>query len=132
MLERKLMLSGVHMDRSLAIDYHLSLNKFGARFLYGYPSVIFLFTSFLADEGLILLHLKGVITTGEMLKSQYRKKIENTFGCPVLDNYRSNDGGLMSYECLLQQALHYNDLQSIIEVYQKNNEGLGRLIITNL
>ena len=132
MLERKLTLSGVHMDKSLAIDYHRKLNKFGARLIYGYPSAISLFASFLVDERLALPKLIGVITTAEMLKPQYRKNIGKVFGCPVLDHYGSNDGGLMSYECPLQQGLHYNDLQSIIEVYKKNNEGLGRLLITNL
>jgi len=131
LLERKLALSGVHLDKSLAIDYHRKLNKFGVRLLYGYPSVISLFASFLADEGLTLPRLKGVITTAEMLKPQYRQNIEKVFGCPVLDNFGCNDGGLTSYECLLQKGLHYNDLQSIIEVYKKNNEGLGCLIITN-
>ncbi|MHA1381683.1 MAG: phenylacetate--CoA ligase family protein [Candidatus Helarchaeota archaeon] len=132
LLERKLTLSGVYMDKSLALDYHRKLNIFGAHFLYGYPSVISLFASFLADKGLTLPQLKGIITTGEILTPQYRKNIENVFGCPVLDHYGSNDGGVMSYECHLHKGLHYNDLQSIIEVYKKNNKGFGRLLITNL
>jgi len=131
-LERKLTLSGVHMNKSLAIEYHRNLNKFGAHFLYGYPSVISLFASFLADERLALPQLKGVITTAEVLKPQYRKNIEKVFCCPVFNHYGSNDGGVMSYECHLHKGLHYNDLQSIIEVYKKNNEGFGRLLITNL
>lgn len=132
LLERKLTLSGVHMDKTLAIEYHRKLNKFDVRFLYGYPSVIFLFASFLYNEELTLPKLKGVITTAEMLQPHYRKTIEDVFSCPVWDNYGCNDGGIMSHECRLHKGYHYNDLQVIAEVYKNNADGSGRLLITNL
>jgi phenylacetate-CoA ligase len=132
LLERKLTLSGVHMDKALAMEYHRKLNIFEARYLYGYPSAISLFASYLKQEGLRLPHVRAIITTAEMLQPHYKKNIEETLGCPVWDHYGCNDGGIMSYECSLHKGYHYNDLLVIVEIHQKNPNGSGRLLITNL
>ncbi|MDH5811889.1 MAG: hypothetical protein QE160_06460 [Candidatus Verstraetearchaeota archaeon] len=120
------------MDRVLAKKYHRMLLKYGAKFLYGYPSVLFLLGKFLAEEGLTLPTLKAVVTTGEMLLPHYRRSIEKTLGCPVFDNLGCNDGGFESYECKEHKGFHYNDLQAILEVEDCLSVGESRLLITNL
>jgi phenylacetate-CoA ligase len=79
-----------------------------------------------------LPELKAVITTAEMLLPHYRQGIEKNLNCEVYDNLGSNDGGYEAYECKFHQGLHYNDLQSILEVDVQENNGNGRLLITNL
>jgi phenylacetate-CoA ligase len=131
-VERKMFLFGVHMDSALARDYHQRLTKFGAEYLYGYPSVIYVFSKHLADEGLKLPKLRGVITTSEMLQPQYRTGIEKSLNCPVFDDVGCNDGGYQAYECSVHRGFHYNDLQAVLEVARQGEGPLGRLLITNL
>lgn len=130
--QRRMFLYGVAMDSDLARDYHRRLRKFGARFLYGYPSILYLFSKHLHELGLHLPDLKAVVTTAEMLLPHYREGIEKFLGCPVFDNYGSNDGGVEAYECSLHAGYHYNDMQSIVEVVPDAAAGAGRIVITNL
>lgn len=131
-MHRRLFLYGVAMDQAIARDYHGKLIKHGAKFLYGYPSVLYLFGKHLVEQGLSLPGLKAVVTTAEMLQPQYRKGIESTLGCRVFNNLGGNDGGYESYECQLHKGLHYNDLQSVLEMDSQVTRGEGRLLITNL
>lgn len=129
--QRRLFLYGVAMDHAMARDYRNRLIRYGARFLYGYPSVLYLFARCLHEQGLVLPGLQAVVTTAEMLLPQYRKGIEDWLHCPVFNNFGSNDGGIESYECHLHQGFHYNDLQSVLEV--EGSPGTeGALLITNL
>jgi phenylacetate-CoA ligase len=131
--QRRLFLFGVAMDQAMAREYHARLVRYRAEFLYGYPSVIYLFAKHLNDQGLSLPRLKAVVTTAEMLQQQYRQRIQEWLRIPVFDNFGSNDGGIESYECRLHQGLHYNDLQSVLEVEpDATHPSLGRLLITNL
>lgn len=131
--QRRLFLYGVAMDRAMARVYHERLLRYEAEFLYGYPSVLYLFAKHLRDQGLRLPQLRAVVTTAEMLLPQYREGIEEWLGCPVFNDYGSNDGGTESYECRLHQGLHYNDLQSILETDDGGTSGTqGALLITNL
>ncbi len=129
---RRLFLFGVYMDKPLALEYHRRLERFKIEFLYGYPSALFLFSRFLAEEGLTLSRLRAVITTAELLQPRYRQGIESALGCPVFNDLGCNDGGYESYECHLHQGLHYNDLQSVLEVRNAHPGLPGELLITNL
>jgi phenylacetate-CoA ligase len=120
------------MDQSIAREHYERLRKHRVKFLYGYPSVLYLFGKHLAELGLSLSELKAVVTTAEMLQPRYREGIESTLGCPVFDNLGCNDGGVESYECLQHNGFHYNDLQSILEADSPNTGDDGRLVITNL
>lgn len=131
-MHRRLFLYGVAMDQSIAKEYHGKLSRHGVKYLYGYPSVLYLFSKHLAELGLSLPSLKAVITTAEMLQPMYRKEIERIMECPVYNNLGCNDGGFESYECLQHKGFHYNDLQSILEVDSPNSRGNGRLLVTNL
>lgn len=131
-MQRRLFLYGVAMDRKIAVEYQKRLVKYGVKFLYGYPSVLYLFGKYLKEEGLSIPGLKAIVTTGEMLIPMYREGIERNFGCEVFNNLGGNDGGYESYECHFHDGFHYNDLQSVLEVDSSDNYGEGRLIITNL
>jgi len=130
--ERRLFLFGVQMDRKLAHAYHARLEQYGARFLYGYPSILYLFCRFLAEDHLRLPQVRAVITTAEMLLPHYREGIEAALDCRVFDDYGCNDGGFESFECSRHRGWHYNDLQSILELGDPDQHGFGTLVVTNL
>ncbi len=130
---RRIFLFGVAMDREMARRYHAALSRHGAKFLYGYPSILYLFAKHVSDLGLPSLDLRAAVTTAEMLLPQYRQGIEKWLGCPVFNNLGSNDGGFESYECRLHRGFHYNDLQAVLEVEAPASTGQeSRLLITNL
>jgi phenylacetate-CoA ligase len=132
LLQRRMFLYGVAMDKTIARGYWEKLSAYKVKFLYGYPSILYLFGKHLQEQGLALPKLKAVVTTAEMLQPQYRKGIENTLKCPVYNNLGCNDGGFESYECSRHNGLHYNDLQAILETDTVSRKEEGRLIITNL
>lgn len=131
-LHRRLFLYGLAMDEAIAHQFYHRLKKHRVKFLYGYPSVIYLFARHLNKIALTLPDLKAVVTTAEMLLPQYRHGIEECFGVPVYDNLGGNDGGYESYECAQHKGLHYNDLQSILQVTSTGEDNKGNLLITNL
>ena len=132
-VERRLFLFGVNMDRKLAREYHHRLEEFGAEFLYGYPSIIYVFSKFLKEEGLTLPRIRAVITTAEMLQPYYRTGIESALPCRVFDDYGCNDGGFESFECSRHCGMHYNEFQSILSVEREGNtRSQGPLLVTNL
>lgn len=131
-VQRRLFLYGVAMDRDLARNYHAQLVRYGAEFLYGYPSILYLFAKHLAEQSLRLPKLKAVVTTAEMLLPTYRQGIEKWLGCRVFNDLGSNDGGFEAYECRYHNGLHYNDLQTILEVKAGPRDSLSQLLITNL
>ena len=131
-IERRLFLFGVQMDRNLAVECHNKLKDYGARFLYGYPSILHLFCRYLKEEGLQLPDVRAVVTTAEMLQPHYRQGIESTLGCKVFDDYGCNDGGFESFECRFHCGFHYNDYQSILEVEENDGKRGGTLLVTNL
>ena len=90
------------------------------------------FCDYVKEKDRAFACIKAVVPTAEMLLPHYRQKIERTLGAPVFDNYGCNDGGLLSLECQRHQGLHYNDLESVIEVEAPNDSGIGRCAITNL
>ncbi|MFH2044625.1 MAG: hypothetical protein ABIK92_05725 [Pseudomonadota bacterium] len=132
LMHRKLFLYGVAMDQSIASNYCNQLRKHGSKYLYGYPSILYLFVKHLSDLGMSLPGIKAVVTTAEMLQPQYRDKIESVLGCRVFNNLGCNDGGFESYECSRHDGFHYNDLQSVLEVDSEERSGKGKLLITNL
>ena len=129
-IERRLFLLGVHMDRKLAIEYHRRLTDYGAEFLYGYPSILFMFCRHLAEEGLQLPKIRAVVTTAEMMLPHYRLGIESALKCKVFDDYGCNDGGFESFECREHRGMHYNEFQSLLET-ETGKANAGTLLITN-
>lgn len=108
------------------------IRRYQPSVIYGYPSMIAEFCEHVNEKDGAFSSLKAVVTTAEMLLPHYRHKIERTLGVPVFNNYGCNDGGVLSLECELHQGLHYNDLESVIEVESADDSGVGRCVITNL
>lgn len=131
-LHNRVFLFGVSMDDATAESYCRILERERVQYVYGYPSILYLFARSVRGLGLTPPNLRGIVTTGEMLLPQYRSGIEETFGCHVTNNLGCNDGGYQAYECPTSGLLHYNDLQSVLETDRSLGETEGSLLITNL
>lgn len=103
-----------------------------AKFIYGYSSTLFQVARFLKNQPNDFTKLEGIFTTADMLYSKQRKLIETQFGVPVFDNYGCPEAGVMTWECNQHDGYHYNMESAFIEIINKNEEGAGNILSTNL
>lgn len=109
------------------------LNEFSPAMLSGYPSNLALLANF--EE----LNIKPnvVITGGELLTDEIRKKLTDKFNCYVQTHYSCTEGGEIACECS-EKHLHINEDWVIVEPVDKNNNSVGygvlsdKVLITNL
>lgn len=124
--------SCLSMNQHVAEATYELIRRYRPSVIYGYPSMIAEFCEHVKERDSVFKCLKAIVPTAEMLLPQYRQKIQRTLGAPVFNNYGCNDGGIISLECELHQGLHYNDLESIIEVPSPDHSGVDLCAITNL
>ncbi|HEV2150647.1 MAG TPA: AMP-binding protein [Longimicrobiaceae bacterium] len=76
-----------------------------------------------------------LITAGENLFPDDRRRLEEWFGCAVLDSYASTEGGLVASECPHRCGLHLRGDRVELEVLGDDGrlarEGTGELVLTN-
>ena len=109
------------------------LNDFQPAMLSGYPSNLAL----LADFEELNIHPDVVITGGELLTDDIRKKLEHKFGCYVQTHYSCTEGGEIACECE-EKHLHINEDWVIVEPVDSDNKPVpygemsDKVLITNL
>ena len=114
-------------------DIIKQLNDFQPAMLSGYPSNLAL----LADFDELNIHTDVVITGGELLTDDIRKKLERKFDCYVQTHYSCTEGGEIACECE-EKHLHINEDWIILEPVDSNNQPVpygkmsDKVLITNL
>ncbi len=109
------------------------LNAFKPAMLSGYPSNLALLAGF--DE--LTIKPNVVITGGELLTDEIRKKLTDKFECYVQTHYSCTEAGEIACECS-EKHLHINEDWVIVEPVDKNNNPVGygvrsdKVLITNL
>ena len=109
------------------------LNEFNPAMLSGYPSNLALLSNF--EE--LTIKPDVVITGGELLTDEIRKKLENKFNCYVQTHYSCTEAGEIACECS-EGHLHINEDWVIVEPVDKYNNPVGygvqsdKVLITNL
>ena len=109
------------------------LNDFKPSMLSGYPSNLAL----LADYKELSISPDVVITGGELLTDEIRKKLSARFSCYVQTHYSCTEAGEIACECS-EGHLHINEDWVIVEPVDKDNNPVGfgarsdKVLITNL
>ena len=109
------------------------LNEFKPSMLSGYPSNLALLANFKE----LKIKPNVVITGGELLTNEIRKKLTDKFGCYVQTHYSCTEAGEIACECS-EKHLHINEDWVIVEPVDKNNNPVGygvlsdKVLITNL
>ncbi|MBI2521009.1 MAG: phenylacetate--CoA ligase family protein [Bdellovibrio sp.] len=100
------------------------------------PAIISSLTSYLpklAETGIDLkqIGVKVVSSNSETSSLQERQRLENVFKVPVLDEYSSEELGLLAMEC---KHHHYHAIEddSHIEIINPDSTGLGDVVGTDL
>lgn len=114
-----------------------TINEFKPAVIVGYPSSLEAFSNFIIANGITIHAPSGIITSGETLFKTQRKRIEQAFGCKVMNRYGSREMGNIASECPHQNGLHVHEDHVIVEVLDENHQPckpgqLGELVITDL
>lgn len=110
------------------------IKKKRIKILWGYASIIYMLAKELENEKNI--GIESIVTSSETLLPSQRKKIEETFGCKVFDDYGSREF-MVAAECEAHDGLHINEEIILLEILndkriQCEPGESGDLIITDL
>ncbi|MBQ7210885.1 MAG: phenylacetate--CoA ligase family protein [Paludibacteraceae bacterium] len=129
-IRNEVALNSMNMDEQLCLSYIQKIKDENIRFVYGYASSVYLLAATARRHNIDMTHIEGAYTTSENLTDTYRKVIEETFGCRVMDCYGARDAGVTAYE------IHrgYFDLgyMAIAEVVDEFEPNKGIFLSTNL
>jgi len=139
-MSRYLQLQMPRKKNKITVDVNASeeqiikeLNEFNPSMLSGYPSNLALLSNF--EE--LTIKPDVVITGGELLTDEIRKKLTDKFNCYVQTHYSCTEAGEIACECS-EKHLHINEDWVIVEPVDKNNKPIGygkrsdKVLITNL
>ena len=111
------------------------LEKYKPNIIRSYPSYL----TVLLNEKNRLKNVKprSVFTTAELLDSESRKLITNSFDTELFDYYASEEFNLIAWECSEHSGYHVNIDNLLVEIVSKHGESLppgeqGEIVITSL
>lgn len=99
--------------------HYESLMTLKPKAIRGYGSSLYIFARYIEKMQLPVCPITVVLTTGEVLVPEYRRKLEKVFNAPVYDEYGAGDGGILSHECPKRDGLHIEESLCIIEITDK-------------
>ena len=93
MASRQVMFSAYHLTDQNLSSYIEGINRYGAKWLHGYPSIISDFARLLEKKGLESSVKINIVSTGaESLLDYQRNIIERVFKCKVIEHYGMAEG----------------------------------------
>jgi len=136
-LSGALHLPSYHLTEAIMTRYLHTLQRHRVPFLYGYPSSIELFATFVLSQDRHSLPLQAVFTTSETLAPKARDTIAAAFTCRIIDTYGCNDGGVYGFECERQEGFHLGMESVYVEIVDDEGHPLptgqiGHIVTTNL
>lgn len=115
------------LNNQVLDDYTFKLNRSKATVMYGYANAIAALAEYLNQRpALKFPHLRGIVTTAEVLTPVVRASIEKAFGVRVYDQYGCNEAGISAFECEFGK-MHLINTRAAYEVMAN-----GALISTDL
>ncbi len=108
--------SSANVTDECMMEHYSNLMKIRPAAIRGYGSSLYILARFIERKQLPVCPVKAVLTTGEVLVEEYRRKLEQVFHAPVYDAYGAGDGGILSHECPSHKGLHISEEECIIEI----------------
>lgn len=104
--------------------------------LKGNASYLRLVAETMVDKGIEDVHLKALVSWGEVLDEPARRLLESSFGCEVFNSYGANEVGSLAWECKRKEGLHIGSDFVILEVMRDgepvNPHEPGEIVVTGL
>ncbi len=130
-------LNSFRMSPEIMAGYVHRWNRFRPRMVWAYTSSIHAFARHLAETGSTVRPPQAIVVTAETLTEQVRRLVEETIGCPVLNQYGSREVGVVACECPHQTGLHMFSLNNHVEILDDTLRPcrpgqMGTVYVTNL
>lgn len=134
----RIRLSAFGIDDDKLDSYWLQCLKFQPKYFYGYVSMLETFARHLMarDHDGTSLNLKCIITTSEVLGASQRRLLEETFNCPVQNEYGCGEVGPIAYECEAG-SMHEMAESVFVEIIRSDGTEasageIGEVVVTDL
>ena len=129
----QIMFSAYHLTEDNLGSYIEGINRYGAKWLHGYPSVISDFARLLEKKGLESSIEINIVSTGaESLLSYQREIIKRVLGCKVIEHYGMAEGTANISE-QLDGSMNIDEDYSIVDlVKDERSHNSYRIIGTSL
>lgn len=122
--ENRIMYSLQHLSRANMPHYAESLVRSAPRFVYGYPTAIYLVAQHLNETGIRDVRPRGIFTASETLLPHQRSEMETAFGCPVLDWYGASEMIANVVQCE-QGSYHIKQEYGVVEALRSDGSCAG-------
>lgn len=115
-----------------------ALRRIRPAYLYGFAGAIRQLAEFARDENIDILGAvrRAIFTTAEVLRPEWRARIEETLGCVVADEYGCREVDMLAHQCPAG-AYHLNAENVIVEIVDADGRPAapgetGDVVVTNL
>lgn len=136
-------IAGFGSSSSASIDIQEQIDvirESGSNYIIGLPSFIYRVTVLAGKEfDLKTLGIKRIISAAEPLPESMRQKLEEAWGCMVLDVWGMTEFGLAcAVECTEQNGLHTDEANMLFEIIDPETGEhmplgeVGELVVTSL
>lgn len=108
--------------------------------ILGYASALELLVNYLIEKGddPDMFHIKVIFSDSDKLTQTAKKKLENMFGCPVIDRYSNEEQGILACTKPYENIYYINRASYYIELLKLDNDEpaapgeIGRVVVTDL
>lgn len=102
------------------------------KLIQGYVGAVYEYACYVLSKGIIIDFVEAVWVTSAPLADFQRKIIEDAFKAPVYIEYGSSEIPWIAAQCNEKEHLHINSEGRYLEIVNKDSNGLGDIIITDL
>ena len=125
-------LSAFEITPARARAFHAQLLRSPARWGFGYPSAITNFADEVLAQGLDghALKWKAAVTTAEVLRPHQRERLQQAFGCTVVDSYGCAEVGVTGFGC--EAGGMHVPIESVVVDTVPTDDGRLEVLLTDL
>jgi len=114
-VDNYLMISSGHLNEEYINLILNEIKKYGPKFIYGYPSAVYLFIQTCRKIGIESMNnIRGIILTSETVPSSYLNYFKNFFNCEIVSHYGHSERIATAYK-LNEQPYHFYNSYGLIE-----------------
>lgn len=135
-IDRRLILDASSLDDAAMQDFSEALLRYKPRILLAYANTLGLFARYVQDNNIQGIRPQAIVCSAEVLTSDNRALIEETFECKIFNRYGSREFAVIASECDQHVGMHVNAENLYVETLPNPDENTentdGEILITDL
>lgn len=135
-IHRKVLLNSFLLNEKHMKKYAEKINMWKPKMILSYVQSMVELCEYIKRNNLTVYSPNGIIVSAGTLFPDWRKLIEDTFNCPVLNQYGSRETPGLAISCSCNSELHLNIFNHYIEIVDEDGLPLpngqdGNIIVTS-